>query len=154
MGTDTNAITVVGVRIPNRKFVTTEEKVSSCKCKCDKTDCKFCPKCGKRLGEKYTVGKYIPDVLEEYGEISQFGDYEVYHESYGERKSEYSYICIYKGEKRGPRSYDAGQEVVCPFSFEELIEKREQLRKFLTERGLADDFDKNFGIHTLVYCSW
>ena len=127
MGLDTEAVTIIGLKMPVKKLFTEDEE--------DK--------------------KYIPQVKVEWGEMIALGKYELYQEDVGDiQNAEYCYVCVYKGTKRGPRGYDEKDEVECPFSLEDLIREREELRSFLIEHNLDDNFDTNFGIYTLIYASW
>ena len=132
MGLDTEAVTIVGLKMAVKNLLLTEEEEEE---------------------DFQEQKKYISEVKVEWGEMSSLGKYELYQEDVGDiQNPEYCYVCVYKGTKSGPRGYDEKEEVECPFTLEQLIQEREELRKFLIEHNL--DFDSNFGIYTLIYASW
>ena len=136
MGLDTEAVTIVGLKMLVKNLLLTEEEEEE-----------------EDFEEEKK--KYIPEVKVEWGEMSSLGKYELYQEDVGDiQNPEYCYVCVYKGTKSGPRGYDEKEEVECPLTLEQLIQEREELRKFLIERNLDHDFDPNFGIYTLIYASW
>ena len=91
MGLDTAAITIVGLKMPVKKLLVSQDFSES---------------------EDEDAEKYIPGVIVEYGELSALGKYELYQEDVGDIKNiEYCYVCVYKGTRDGPRGYNEKEQV-------------------------------------------
>lgn len=147
------ATTIIGIKINCKKFFTYDEMINNCKCKNnDSTKFKYCPDCSKENNIVIKTKRFHPDLSNKHHDYNRVSDYN--------RLSEYKlhhlldtennvYVYIWKGINYGPNE---NQLVQCPYSFEELIKKRENLKTYLISNKFVDDkeFDKFFGIHTLT----
>ena len=134
MGRDTDAITVVGVKIPIEQF--------GVNCRdCNLCDGEFlsCEGCLKNLRED------IRKKIDTSSGRCFLGPYEIYQEVY-DNEFQNLYICIYKGEKSGSET-----EVVYPHTLEQLLSERDKLLEYLSRLHLTNF---TFGIFTLLYMTY
>lgn len=128
MGQDFDAFTIIGIRIPL-------EKITFKVCDCgEKEPEDFCKECNN----KFTFGNKSYGTYQEFGEDG--GDFE-----------NYVFICL---EKYGKSFHDIDEVVKCPFTFEQLIEKRNEMKKNLENVLTNDEFDSYFGIYTTTEYSY
>lgn len=163
-GFDCSAITLIGVKLPRSCLYVTKTVYwtryrSNCSCNVNANYGLYCSNCGNQntavqtehqehqFHPKVSGGKYIEE------RVSSLGPYKAFYESYGEEFNDFIFFPIYTGEKYGPRMWDKEVIVKCPLKLEEIIEKREEMRKFLRDENIVTSdelFDRYFGIHTLV----
>ena len=132
MGRDTDAVTIVGVKIAVAQFG------ENC------ADCELCD--GEFLSCEGCLAELTKEIRKEINTSSgwcHLGPYEIYHEVHdNDRVNSHIYICIYKGVKS-----ESETEVLCPLTLEELACEREKLALYLHRLGLTDFA---FGIFTLL----
>jgi len=135
MGIDTTAITIIGIRIPIKKLFTENQNYIK-ECYCPECEESYCSECSNEID-------------------LDSKKYQVYQEHCFENYSDHLFICIEKNEKDGPRGYQK-DTVEKASSLETLIEKREELKKLILEKGILSDeeFDNSFGIYTLIEASY
>jgi len=128
MGTGYNAVTIIGIRIPINKI---ESKLISDKC----TSKNHVEKCYYYDGHYVSLDKKC---------------YKIYQESINnELCTTHLFVCIDISEVS---KYDDDKLTEFNLSLEELIEKRNLLKKQLIDNGIIDEFEFNcsFGIYTLL----
>ena len=74
-------------------------------------------------------------------------DYTFYKEN---EDKQFIFVYIWKGI----RNYDETQLISCPYSFEELVDKRNEMRNYFKNILNEDEFNEYFGIYTLVEISY
>lgn len=134
MGRDSSSITIVGVRLTKHDLFV--NKV---------------PREGLRFDPKVFVDTSPPTYDEEEEEGWIFQGYPIHFvHNMVDNDNPSVYICAIKMEKSGPRGYVHDEYVSTGVSLEDLIVKREEMKRILHPLGLFPNFD----IHCVVEFSW
>jgi hypothetical protein len=158
MGLSYDATTIVGLRIHRSKLIKRVLKskvLSNCSCSNNNSTLNFCPDCGKKNNLTKTestleINKNIVitgnlkmgDFV--YLDGCKMGDFTLFTEE----ESEWIYVPLYKGDVS-----DCQDFLFCPYTLEDLIQKREKMIELFSDILTLEEFQQFFGVYTLLRCN-